>query len=150
MSGLEGTRTPTGLHLLLFSVGGVGFGVDAEQVEGTAAWEGDEAEDLVWFHRELGYGIEKVAYRMPSVLTIRTGDGRGYRVVIDQMEDVAAITSGDIHPFPPLVEPFALRRGMWGIVVNGDRMILLVDFARLLREQRGANAHGEVVNDANL
>jgi hypothetical protein len=34
-----------------------------------------------------------------------------------------------------LVEPFALYKGMWGIVVKDDRMILLVDFQRLMRER---------------
>lgn len=140
MSDAGGIPDAFGLNLLLFSVGGVFFGADAEQVEETLAWQGDGADDLVWFHRELGYAGDGIAYRAPSVLKIRTADGRDYRVIIDQMEDVTAIVSGDIRPFPPLVEPFALRKGMWGIVVKGDRMILLVDFKRLLREQR-ACAH---------
>jgi len=147
MNGAGDTRAAIGLNLLLFSVGGVAFGVDAEQVEATLAWEGAETDDVTWFHRELGYSGGAVAYRAPSVLVIRTGDSRDYRVVIDMMEDVAGITSGDIHPFPPLVEPFALRKGLWGIMARGDRIILLVDFQRLLRERRDADAHGEVAKD---
>lgn len=146
MSDAGGIAYSSGLNLLLFSVGGVSFGVDAEQVEGTFSWQGDEEGNVVWFHRELGYAGEEIAYRAPSVLKIRTGGTRDYRVIIDMMEDVARIVTSDIHPFPPLVEPFALRRGMWGIVVKGDRMILLVDFKRLLREQRAADAHVEVTS----
>jgi len=139
-----------GLNLLLFSVGGVSFGVDAEQVEGTLAWQGEGSDGQVWFHRELDYPDDTVTYRLPSVIKVRTTDGRDYRVIIDMMEDVAGIVSGDIHPFPSLVEPFALRKGMWGIVVKGDRMILLVDFKRLLRERKGADALVEVTGNDDI
>lgn len=147
MMDAEDAHGSFGLNLLLFSVGGISFGVDAEQVEGTLAWQGEGSDDPVWFHREMGYAGETITYRAPSVLMIRSGDARDYRVIIDQMEDVAGVAAADIRPFPPLVEPFALRKGMWGIVVKGDRMILLVDFQRLLREQRAVDAHMEVASN---
>jgi len=135
MSDAGDTHGPRGLDLLLFSVGGVHFGVDAEQVEGTFSFTG-ESDDLFRFHREMAYGDDAVTYAEPVVIGIKTGDSQEYRVIIDMMEDVAGIVADDIHPFPPLVEPFALRKGMWGIVVKGDRMILLVDFLRLLKERK--------------
>jgi hypothetical protein len=35
------------------------------------------------------------------------------------------------------MEPFALRRGLWGILLRNGAMVLLVDFQRLLQETRG-------------
>lgn len=144
MSDAEVILDPFGLNLLLFSVGGVSFGVDAEQVEGTFSFQGDGDGDLFWFHRELEYGDDTVIYDAPAILSIRTGDSSSYRVIIDKMEDVIGIVAADILPFPILVEPFALRKGIWGIMVKDDRLILLVDFKRLLREQRAVDAHVEV------
>lgn len=129
------------LELLLFTVGGVSFGVVAEQVEGILSWQGEGADGIAWFHRELGYAGDTIAYRAPSVLKVRTEDAQDYLVVIDMLQDVTRVVVGDIHPFPSLVEPFALHKGMWGVVVRDGRMILLVDFQRLRREQRPVAIH---------
>jgi len=132
------------LNLFLFSVGGVHFGIDAEQACGMTPYAGEEAEDLFWFHKELGFGSRPVTYVTPTVITIRMPDARSYRVIIDSLEDIAEFSRHDIRLFPQLLEPVALRNGMWGIVVKDDRMILLVDFERLLRERMDVTAHGEV------
>jgi hypothetical protein len=123
----------TRLNLFLFSVGGVRFGCDAEQIEGMSAYGGEEADDLFWFHKEFGYGSREIDYHSPSVVTIRTEDYGVYQIIIDMMEDIIEVTADDICPFPPLMEPFALHRGMWGTVVRGGRMIILLDFQRFLR-----------------
>ena len=147
MSDAENTHDSLELDLLLFSVGGVSFGVDAEQVEGILSWQGGGADGPAWFHRELGYAGDTITYRAPSVLKIKTEDARNYLVIIDMLQDVTRVVAGDIHPFPSLVEPFALYKGMWGIVVKDDRMILLVDFQRLMRERRTVDIHVEVTGD---
>jgi chemotaxis signal transduction protein len=135
MSDAENTHDFLELDLLLFAVGGVSFGVDAEQVEGIFSWQGEGADGLAWFHRELGYVSDTITYRAPSVLKIKTEAARNYLVIIDMLQDVTRVVAGDIHPFPSLVEPLALNKGMWGVVVKDDRMILLVDFQRLMRER---------------
>lgn len=146
MSDAGDTHGPRGLNLLLFSVGGVHFGVDADQVEGTFSCQAGEGAGLFRFHREMGYGDDAISYAEPVIISIKTGSSQEYRVVIDMMEDVTGIVADDIHPFPPVVEPFALRKGMWGIVVKGGRMILLVDFLRMLKERRAVSAPVEVTN----
>lgn len=135
MNDAGGPQGISGLNLLLFSVGGIRFGIDADQVEGTAAYGGEEAEDLFWFHEELDYRDDTVVYLVPTVVAIRSEGSRPYRVIIDTMEDVAEIGSMDIRPFPPLMEPFALRNGIWGVALRDGHMVLLVDFKRLLREK---------------
>ncbi len=133
MSSVVGIR----INLLLFSVGGVHFGMDAELAAAITEYHGEEAEDLFWLHDEIGYGGAMPLYSAPTVVTVRGKDSRSYRVIIDKMEDIAEISSVDIQPFPLLVEPFALRRGMWGVTVREGHMVLLVDFTRLLRHKPG-------------
>ncbi|GAM09100.1 hypothetical protein OR1_01374 [Geobacter sp. OR-1] len=129
------------LNLFLFSVGGVHFAIDPEQAVEMIPYEGEKDDDLFWFHEELAFGDEAVTYQAPVIVTIRTGDPRPYRVIIDSMEDIAGFCTDDIRPFPELLEPFTLRKGLWGVVVKDGRMILLVDFVRLLRERRSDIAY---------
>ncbi|MHB8122921.1 MAG: hypothetical protein ACYDG4_12285 [Desulfuromonadaceae bacterium] len=133
MSIIDGIR----LNLLLFSVGGVHFGMDAEVAAAIAEYQGEEAEDLFWFHEEIGYGGAMPVYSTPTIVTIRGEDSQSYRVIIDKMEDIAEISSVDIQPLPLLVEPLALRKGMWGVTVREGHMVLLMDFTRLLRHKPG-------------
>lgn len=133
MSIIDGIR----INLLLFSVGGVHFGMDAEVAAAIAEYHGEEAEDLFWFHEEIGYRGAMPVYNTPTIVTIRGDDSQSYRVIIDKMEDIAEISSVDIQPLPLLVEQFALRKGMWGVTVREGHMVLLMDFTRLLRHKPG-------------
>jgi len=123
------------LNLLLFSVGGISFGIDADQVAEIAAYEGEKSEDLFWFHEEVDYGGRTVGYCSPTVVTIRSGYDFTYRVIIDCMEDIAEFSHSDIALFPALLEPFSLKKGMWGILSRQGKMTLLLDFERLLKEK---------------
>lgn len=124
------------LNLLLFSVGGVSFGVDADQVAGIAEYRGDDGEDLRWFHEELDYGGREVGYQSPTVITIRSGAELPYRVIIDSMEDITEFRQDEITVFPALLEPFVLRSGMWGVMSRPGKLVLLLDFQLLLKGRR--------------
>jgi chemotaxis signal transduction protein len=125
----------TCLNLLLFSVGGVSFGIEADQAESIAAYTAEALSDLFWFHDVVDYGYDTINYLSPTIITVKTGDFFTRRVIIDAMEDIAEFSLNDIRPFPPLIEPFALRKGMWGILARNGNMVLLVDFKRLTIEQ---------------
>lgn len=127
-------QSDASLNLFLFSVGGVHFAVDAEQAVGMVSYAGEEAPDLFWAHEELGFG-SPVSYQSPMVVTVRTPDGRPYRVIIDAMEDIAEFDRNEIKLFPELVEFAALRNGMWGVLVRDEHMVLLVDFQRLIQKK---------------
>ena len=127
------------LNLLLFSVCGVHFGVDADQVAGIAAYNGEESDDLFWFHEELNYGAAGGPYFSPTVITIRIIDGQSYRVIIDSMEDITGFSQNEISLFPALLEPFAAQRGLWGILPRNGSMVFLLDFQRLFAEKRQVN-----------
>ena len=133
MSGTAGTTEQSWLNLLLFSVGKACFGVDLEQIDGMAEHSGELAADLHWLHEALGFGDEPTPYRLPRVLSIKTDSGQPYRVIIDNMEEIAEFRWTDITPFPALLEPQILKRGMWGVVQRDGQIILLVDFQRIAR-----------------
>ncbi len=131
------------LNLLRFSVAGICFGVDADQVTAISAYRDATDEDLVWFHEPMGFGTRTVEYRRPNVITVRSRDGLD-RVVIDSMEDIAELSQSGIRPLPAVLEPFALQRGIWGVLVRQDSMTLLLYFMRIslrpLRHRLAADA----------
>lgn len=118
----------TRLNLLLFSVGGVYFGVDADQVGAVTAYQGGMQENTLWFHDVMGYGNQTVEYKCPVVITIKTAP---YQMIIDSMEDIAEFSVNEFRLLPRLVESFALKRGIWGVLLRHKRMTLLLDLMRL-------------------
>lgn len=132
MSDLESA----GLNLLLFSVGGIHFGVEAEQVVEVADYDGEQSDDLFWFHEELDYVTPVSGYSRPTVISIRTVDEQPYRIIIDLLEDVSEFSLNDLRLFPAHLEPFVMRGGLWGILMRNGVMVLLVDFQRL-RQNKG-------------
>lgn len=119
------------LNLLLFSLGGVRFALDAEQVAGIAAYQEDEGEELFWLHQELGYKEKTVAYRSPAVITLAT-PGSPTRLVVDSLEDFAEFALHELKLLPPLLEPLTLKRGIWAVLPGHGRLILLLDGLKLL------------------
>jgi chemotaxis signal transduction protein len=124
-----------GLNLLLFSAGGVRFGVDAAQIAGTAAVTGDDAEKPAWLHELLEFGDRQVVYREPVILEVGTDGAGRWRVVVDAMEDIITVAVHEILPLPPPVELHVLGKGLWGVLPRGGMMILLMDF-RLLQNRK--------------
>lgn len=126
------SEAPPALDLLSFAVGGVAFAVDAAAVAAVAGHDcgAGADDDLFWFDKEIGYGRANVAYRAPVVLSIRNRT-RPYRVVVDELREVASVGLDAILPLPALVEPLAMRRGIWGALWHEGGMVLLVDFLRL-------------------
>lgn len=131
-AGIATADAAPALDLLSFAVGGAAFGVDAATVAavGEIPAAADDGDGLFWFHEEMGWGSAPPAYRAPVVLTLRHA-ARPYRVVVDQLKEVASVGIDEIRLLPPLVEPLALRRGIWGALWRDERMVLLVDFMRL-------------------
>lgn len=123
------------LDLLLFSVCGVNFGVEAGQINGVSSYSGELSEDIFWFHEEFEYGAAAQKYYSPTVISIKTADNKPYRLIIDSMEDIAEFSHSEIRLFPPLLEPLAMRRGLWGIIIRNGVMVLLIDFRLFLKQK---------------
>lgn len=131
-----GETIASGLSLLLFSVGGVFFGIDADQIAEISAYKGEQAEDLFWFHEEIGYGDKTVTYNTPTIVTVGAGNDSSYRLVIDSMEDITEFGNNEIRLLPALLESLALRKGVWGVLPRAGKIILLLDIKILIREKK--------------
>lgn len=131
---------PCSIALLLFRVGRVRFAIEAGQVASMAPFTSSEGEEALPFHRIVGYGDAEIPCRAPTVLSLRRRGGRALQIVIDAPEEIAEFAWSDIVPLPPLLEPLALRRGIWGVLRLGEEMVLLVDADRWTEE---AKAQGE-------
>lgn len=124
------------IQLLLFRLGQVRFGVPAEQVTGLrgfgqAAAAGAEA---CWIHGRLGFP-QAPCYRAPTEAQVAHPDRPPAWVVLDAIEDLQDVALDAIKPFPALVQPHALRRGLWGILPGPGQPVLLVDLARVLETE---------------
>ena len=131
------------LNVLLFSLNGVFFGVDVEQIEAMSAYNGQEDGDCYWFHKDLGIDGGDVPCGTPPVLTIRTGDSEKHCVLIDALEDFLSIRIEEIRPMPKIIAPFVRKKGLWGVVLRDGKPILLVDFLYLVRERSAGSKHEE-------
>lgn len=118
------------LTLLLFSVGGVSFAVDADQIESMRDYGAGDTDDLLWFHDLLGFGDREVCYRTPTVLSLKSADPHRRQVVIDAMEDIAEYGMEVLAPLPALLEPFGAARGIWGVLKRDTGLTILVDLYR--------------------
>ena len=122
------------VQLLLFTLGQVGFGVLASQVEALREYRELEAESgsVCWFHTRLGFP-EPPGYRAPTAARVSQGPSSSIWLVLDAIEELLDVPLDAIRPFPQLVEPFSLRRGLWGVLPSQDRLVLLVDLQQMLK-----------------
>lgn len=123
------------LQCLLFSIGGVRFGVDVDQIASISPHDGKEIEDFFPLHSTIGLNGREILYNVPTVLTIRGSGKRNCRVLIEAPEDLIDIRMEEIRPFPPVIEPFVRPRGLWAIWVQNQKQVLLLDFQYLLRKE---------------
>lgn len=133
MSGQESRQGLFPLTLLLFSVGGVHFGVTTDQVLGTTGYKdpGHSRMDApLWFHKAVGFPSDP-AYIEPTAVLVKPKGREICSVIIDAMQEIIEVCADEIKPFPAVLEPFARRKGLWGVCPRFGRMFLLVDLERL-------------------
>ncbi len=127
------------LPVLFFSVGGVHFGVSADQVRSTAVHglEGDGRE--IWLDREMDCpgGTRPLSF---TALDVRLAGGESLTVIVDAMEEITEVEALDIRPLPPLVAPHARRKGLWGVIPRAGRMYLLMDFSLWKEPLKGTHS----------
>lgn len=120
------------LNLLLFSIGGVSFGIDAEQVEAIGEFNTDNVVDYTWSHELVNFGDNQPEYNSPTILFIKSPLQSSCQIVIDCMEDVTEYSVNAICPFPSLIEPYLLSIGMWGMLQRGGKIVLLLDLMQMI------------------
>lgn len=127
----EAPGRPRTLNLLRFEVGGACFAVESSQIAALLPFPGPGGSSAAWFHQALAYA-ETPTYRAPVLAVVPVEEGPPRQLVMDALDELLDVGLDEIQPFPPLIEPFALRKGLWGVLPRGRQTVLLVDLRRLL------------------
>ncbi|MBF0303317.1 MAG: hypothetical protein HQK73_09770 [Desulfamplus sp.] len=104
-------------NILLFSAGGFFFGIYSSQVKTVDASNYDKGTTNRLLKTEL---------------IISPSDGHKYRVQIGVIEDIISVTKNDIAAFPAIIEPWAIKWGMWAVMPRNNRIYILLDFKYLI------------------
>jgi hypothetical protein len=130
-SGEKGSVAETELRLLVFSVGGIRFAADADQVVSLQQCDlASLPEHARFFHEVVGFADRAVEYLCPEICTVTSGDGI-CRLVIESPEDIISVPLEVLRPLPSLIEPFAVQRGIWAGIPETNRVLLAIDLCRL-------------------
>lgn len=126
MNQSEPEALPKTITLLLFSAGGLGFGAPAEQIIKTVKKTTHASEN----HIKLPWAISTEKNEQISLM-VNTIEGKEVLVPIDDIEEIATVSIADISPFPAIIEPFLLSKGLWGVLLRNGRFFFMVNFAEI-------------------
>lgn len=119
------------LTLVVFSVAGVRFGVDTRQVAAISDYTPDaDPEGVILLAERFANHTPSRPCSPTAILELRC-NSRIYRVAVDRVEEFIEISGDAILPLPDLVQPYAVKSGIWGVAVRDGRMLLLLDFDQL-------------------
>ena len=120
------------IEILIFSVKGLKLGVDTAQVKGILEMEqasgmGLPVSDI---HDLIKICPEPVVYKSPKVLLINRGSSP-FGIVVDRLEEIETVRLDRIQLMPALIEKCRGTKAIWGSLVDGEGVILLIDFYKL-------------------
>jgi len=120
------------IEILIFSVKGLKLGVETAQVKGILEMEQASGMDLPVsnIHDLIKICPEPVVYKSPKVLLINRGSSP-FGIVVDRLEEIETVRLGRIQLMPFLIEKCTGTKAIWGSVVDGEGVILLIDFYKL-------------------
>jgi hypothetical protein len=115
-----GQRT---ISLVLFKAGGFGFGAPAGQVSRTIKRkiQTDDIYGPVPWEISPEEG-EKI------ILITHTKGKKEVMVPVDEVEEIVEARLEEISPFPEIIEPLLVSKGLWGVFFRGGHLFLLMDF----------------------
>lgn len=131
MSGAPLEPAREDLDLILFQVGDVRLGAQADQVLSALPVEATGAKNVLWLHDLVGMPDGPV-HRHPVALELRNGS---VRIGVDHLESLVRKPLSELRPLPSLIEAKALERGFWAALPEDTGMVLLVDLYRLLQSR---------------
>ena len=120
------------IEILVFNVMGIRLAVETSQVSGIMDLEHTVDRDVPVFGIPdlLKINFGHVSYKSPKVLLVKC-DSSIIGIVVDRLEKVEALGLERIHPMPVLIEKCNGAKAIWGSVVDGDEVLLLIDFYKL-------------------
>lgn len=120
------------MEVLTFNIGGVKMGVDTSQV--AAMLKPEQAEEMgigvSGFAEKIPFRDSDITYSTPKVIVIKD-EGIPYGILIDRPDDIVPVSIDDIRPLPPVVNACIGSKAIWGALLRGAEVILLVDFYKI-------------------
>ncbi len=133
------------IQLLVFSVMGIRFGADMEQIdEMIEPARAEELQiDVVPFHELVPVGTDSVSYTSHRVLLIDF-QGQELGIQIGLPENIINLPTRSIALLPRIVEYRRKIKAIWGVAFMNDEPVLMIDFYKLLTERDTQEALKEV------
>ncbi|HAT51183.1 MAG: hypothetical protein HQL07_12290 [Nitrospirae bacterium] len=120
-------------EILVFSVQGFTFGIESHQIHRlTAIGDVPEQMSLYYLHEKLPLGTLIGAYRVPTVVLPRSGDGN-IGILIDNISDFHRLDPFEKKPLPPLMRGYPSLRCISCVVGIGGRTVFVIDLTELVR-----------------
>jgi chemotaxis signal transduction protein len=116
------------LEILSFRLGGILWGIEADQVDRIARLEEPLEGSTVDPMRALGVAVEESVSRRRLVL--RHGSARAI-LPVDEVLDLVPLAPNDLAALPPLIADALPDQRIWAVGKMGEEILLLVDAATL-------------------
>ena len=118
----------TSLEVLCFRLGGVLWGIEADQVDRIARPE--EVSEGVIVDPTRALGVAARDAESGRRLVLRRGSARAI-LWVDEVLDLVALSPSDLAPLPPLIAGALPDGRIWAIGKMGEEILLLLDVATL-------------------
>lgn len=130
---MEADNIPTEMDLLMFRAADINMAVDTVQVDSIVRCEQEEQYEGAFctLNELLGLGKETSSV-CSSVILFKNGNGEEtYGLRVNGLEAIITVPLKAIQPIPEPLAYFAGPRMFWGVLLQGDRVVLLIDLYRL-------------------
>lgn len=116
------------ISILIFEFMNIHIGVDMAQVSEICEQSLAEkkSQNIFQIHEKIPYIKNKVLYRTPRVILVRH-DEITTGIVIDMPLEIVSLPTTSILPLPDVIEIFKDYTPVWGVTMNKNRIVLLVD-----------------------
>ena len=123
-----------GIAILLFQIMGTRLGIETRQIARTTPLHAppDPQDALHYFHDKVPFSGAVPAYRAPTILHPAAHLGVEGALIVDQLATIQTIHSRDIRRLPRWLAYTGQGNPYWGVALQADGLILLVDLAQVL------------------
>lgn len=123
----------TEISLLIFEFMGINIGIDMAQV--TEICEIDVAEkrsqSVFYLHDKIVNFSGDIHYDTPRALLVNHS-GKKIGIVVEMPREIVSISTTSVRPLPGLIELFKDSTPVWGVALQQNSVVLLIDLLCLL------------------
>lgn len=119
------------ISILVFSVGGVRFGVESSQIVSIDPDRTNAGFSIYSLDSILGLA-EGDDNSNPVALEFWQRDNKRSLVLVDCVEDMFVIPQSDIRLLPKVIAERVQQTGIWGVVQRDDNIIILLELSVVL------------------